>query len=61
MSPDQGIEERQRERQVRGRAFRLVFAAFALILAGLEVKQSYPANYRWRVIGLSIPSGQRAI
>jgi hypothetical protein len=32
MSPDQGFEERQRERQVRGRAFRLAFAAFALIL-----------------------------
>ena len=46
MSPDQGFEERQRERQVRGRAFRLVFAAFALILGGFLI---------WKLSSLILP------
>ena len=46
MSADQGFEERQRERQVRGRAVRLAFAAFALILAGFLI---------WKLSGLILP------
>src|SRR6516225_11446420 len=46
MSPDQSFEERQRERQVRGRAFRFAFAAFALILAGFLI---------WKLSGLILP------
>jgi predicted PurR-regulated permease PerM len=46
MSSDQGFEERQRERQVRGRAFRLVFAAFALILGGFLI---------WKLSSLILP------
>ena len=63
MNPDQGFEERQWERKVRGRVFRLVFAILALSrrISDLEVKQSYPANHRWRVIGFFIPPGERAI
>ena len=39
MSPDQGFEERQRERKVRGRNFRLVFAIFALVLGGFLIRK----------------------
>ncbi len=46
MSSDQGFEERQRERQVRGRAFRLIFAAFALILGGFLI---------WKLSSLILP------
>src|ERR1700750_1650530 len=46
MSPDRGFEERQRERQVRGRAFRLVFAALALILGGFLI---------WKLSSLILP------
>ena len=46
MRPDQGIEERQWERKVRGRVFRLVFAIFALILAGFLI---------WKLSSLILP------
>src|SRR6476661_6571049 len=46
MSPDRGFEERRRERQVRGRAFRLVFAALALILGGFLI---------WKLSSLILP------
>jgi predicted PurR-regulated permease PerM len=46
MGPDRSFEERQRERQVRGRAFRLVFAAFALILGGFLI---------WKLSSLILP------
>src|SRR6516164_11411421 len=46
MSPDQGFEERRRERQFRRRAFRLVFAAFALILGGFLI---------WKLSSLILP------
>src|SRR5215469_13779960 len=46
MSPDQGFEERQRERKVRGRAFHLVFAIFALILGGFLI---------WKLSSLVLP------
>ena len=39
MSPDQGFEERQWERKVRGRVFRLVFAIFVLILGGFLISK----------------------
>src|SRR6478736_1124931 len=46
MSPDRGFEQRQRERQIRGRAFRLAFAAFALILGGFLI---------WKLSSLVLP------
>src|SRR6516164_10193904 len=46
MSPDQGFEGRRRERQVRGRAFRLIFAIFALILGGFLI---------WKLSSLILP------
>jgi hypothetical protein len=46
MSADQGFEERQRERKVRGRVFRLVFAIFALILGGFLI---------WKLSSLILP------
>jgi predicted PurR-regulated permease PerM len=46
MSPDQGFEERQWERKVRGRVFRLIFAIFALILGGFLI---------WKLSSLILP------
>jgi predicted PurR-regulated permease PerM len=46
MSPDQGFEERQRERKVRGRVFHLVFAILALILGGFLI---------WKLSSLILP------
>ena len=46
MSPDQGFEERQRERKVRGRAFHLVFAILALTLGGFLI---------WKLSSLILP------
>jgi predicted PurR-regulated permease PerM len=46
MSPDQGFEERQWERKVRGRVFRLVFAIFVSILGGFLI---------WKLSSLILP------
>src|SRR5215472_13751549 len=46
MGPDRSFEERQRERKVRGRAFHLVFAIFALILGGFLI---------WKLSSLILP------
>jgi predicted PurR-regulated permease PerM len=46
MSPDRGFEERQWERKVRGRVFRVIFAIFALILGGFLI---------WKLSSLILP------
>jgi predicted PurR-regulated permease PerM len=46
MNPDEGFEERQRERKVRRRVFHLIFAVFALISGGFLI---------WRLSSLVLP------
>ena len=46
MSPDEGFEERQRERKVRRRIFHLIFAVFALISGGFLI---------WKLSSLVLP------
>jgi predicted PurR-regulated permease PerM len=46
MSPDEGFEERQRERKVRRRVFHLIFAVFALISGGFLI---------WKLSSLVLP------
>ena len=46
MSPDEGVEERQRERRVRRRVFHLIFAVFALISGGFLI---------WKLSSLVLP------
>jgi predicted PurR-regulated permease PerM len=46
MNPDEGFEERQRERRVRRRVFHLIFAVFALISGGFLI---------WKLSSLVLP------
>ena len=46
MNPDEGFEERQRERKVRRRVFHLIFAVFALISGGFLI---------WKLSSLVLP------
>ena len=64
MSPNQDFEDKEQERKVRRRVFCPLLCNSCPDrgrTSDLEVERSRRTNHRWRVVGLFIPSCQRAI